>query len=311
MINFVEREMTDAEFARMSEGFNEHALEHGNPIETGERHGFVALDGDTFIGCSSGLAYKHEQGYSKWCYLTDLFVEKPYRKHGVGAQLLARLESRFRALGVDYIYTWTAGYEAPGFYKKQGSQVFTEMEEWYHSGHARVGLRKRLASRSPVAPVEIVPLTVDDQAWLSGFMKERWGDDQVVAHGVTFVPSALPGFAAMVGQDRQGAITYHIADQQCEIVTLDSLHSGRGVGTALIEAVKSVAREAGCRRLWLITTNDNLHALGFYQRRGFSLVQINRNALDRSRQLKPTIPQTGVDGIPLRDELELEILLND
>lgn len=143
-IEIAEREMTDAEFARMCEGFHEHGFAYGNPVETGERYGFVALEGVTFIGCSSGLAYKHEYGYSKWCYLTDLFVEKPYRRAGIGAQLLIGLEARFRSLGIEHIYTWTAGYEAPGFYKKQGYQIFTEMEEWYHSGHARVGLRKTL-----------------------------------------------------------------------------------------------------------------------------------------------------------------------
>lgn len=143
-IHLIERAMTDAEYAREQEGFNEHALEYSNPIESGKRYGFVALIGDTFIGCSSGLAYKHEHGYSAWCYLTDLFVEQPYRGDGLGAQLLARLEERFRSFGVQHIYTWTAGYEAPGFYLKQGYEIFAELEQWYHSGHARVGLRKKL-----------------------------------------------------------------------------------------------------------------------------------------------------------------------
>jgi Acetyltransferase (GNAT) family len=68
-------------------------------------------------------------------------------------------------------------------------------------------------------------------------------------------------------------------------------------------------REAGCRRVWLITTNDNLRALRFYQRRGFRLVAVHPDALARSRELKPSIPEIGLDGIPLRDELELELLL--
>ena len=94
-----------------------------------------------------------------------------------------------------------------------------------------------------------------------------------------------------------------------EIVSIDSTHPGRGVGTALIEAVKKEARRQGCRRLWLITTNDNLNALRFYQKRGFALVAVHRNAIEISRRLKPEIPLTGHDGIPLRDEIELETLL--
>ena len=63
----------------------------------------------------------------------------------------------------------------------------------------------------------------------------------------------------------------------------------------------------GSTRLWLITTNDNVDALRFYQRRGFRLVAIDRDAVERSRAtLKPGIPRTGLHGIPIRDELTLE-----
>jgi RimJ/RimL family protein N-acetyltransferase len=84
---------------------------------------------------------------------------------------------------------------------------------------------------------------------------------------------------------------------------------GIGVGTALIAAVRTIAVRSKCRRVWVITTNDNLQALRFYQRKGFSLVALHRKALDQSRKLKPEIPLIGLDGIPLRDELELEMLL--
>ena len=108
-----------------------------------------------------------------------------------------------------------------------------------------------------------------------------------------------------------GLVTYHVDEDACEIVTIDSLVPSRGVGTALIEAVKVAAIEAGCKRLWLITTNDNLNALRFYQKWGFELVAIHRNALEKSRELKPEIPTIGMDGIPLRDEIELEMVIGD
>jgi hypothetical protein len=57
----------------------------------------------------------------------------------------------------------------------------------------------------------------------------------------------------------------------------------------------------------VITTNDNLDALRFYQRRGFRLAALHRGAVDDSRaRLKPQIPPIGDHGIKLRDELELE-----
>jgi len=122
-----------------------------------------------------------------------------------------------------------------------------------------------------------------------------------------YLPEELPGFKA-VGADGHwiGLITYMVAGDACEIVTLDSLRERAGVGGALIDAVAQVARAAGCARLWLVTTNDNLHALGFYQRRGFRLTALRPGAVDESRRIKPAIPVIGHDRIPLRDELELE-----
>ena len=92
-------------------------------------------------------------------------------------------------------------------------------------------------------------------------------------------------------------------------MTIESTKPGIGIGTMLIKAVTQTAREAGCKRLWLITTNDNLHALHFYQKRGFRLVTVHRNAVDAARQLKPRIPLIGNDQIPLHDEIELEMML--
>ena len=89
------------------------------------------------------------------------------------------------------------------------------------------------------------------------------------------------------------------------MISLDAVCEGRGIGSALLELAVDAARAAGCRRVRLVTTNDNMRALRFYQRRGFQLVALNAGALERSRELKPEIPATGAHGIPLRDELLL------
>ncbi|MBN2004626.1 MAG: GNAT family N-acetyltransferase [Anaerolineae bacterium] len=143
-ISIVEREMTPVEFAQMNAGFDENTLDNDVVIQSSERMGFVALDGDGFIGCVSGLAYKNGDAYSGWFYLTDLYVEKAFRGQGLGAKLLETLEDKILACGIDKVWTWTAGYEGPGFYKKQGYTVFAELENWYSSGHSRVGMKKRL-----------------------------------------------------------------------------------------------------------------------------------------------------------------------
>lgn len=136
--------MTDAEFKREQTAFDEHGLEFGNPPEKQERFGFVATDNGRFVGCSSGLAQKNNNKYGKYFYLSDLLVEKEYRKFGYGKKLLELLENKIKALGIKFIWTWTAGYEAPAFYLKQGYEVFATFEKWYPSGHARAGFIKKL-----------------------------------------------------------------------------------------------------------------------------------------------------------------------
>jgi GNAT superfamily N-acetyltransferase len=141
------------------------------------------------------------------------------------------------------------------------------------------------------------------------FIAERWGAGFVVAHGQVYYPHELPGAAVRESGSLVGLITWHLSRRACEIVTFDSLRPGTGLGTALIEAARSAALAAGCQRLWLITTNDNLTALRFYQKRGFQLAALHRGALAESRKLKPGIPLLGQHGIPLRDELALELSL--
>jgi len=157
--------------------------------------------------------------------------------------------------------------------------------------------------------LEVRPIDEGDREWVGRFLVERWGATVVVSRGKAHHADRLPGFLAFQDRAPVGLITYRIDGAKCEIVTLDSVREGLGVGSALIKAVKDAARRAGCTRLWLITTNDNLPALRFYQKRGFWLVAVHRNAIEESRKLKPSISAIGIDGIPIRDEIELELRL--
>lgn len=157
--------------------------------------------------------------------------------------------------------------------------------------------------------MDIRRLTAEDLPRLREFWKKHWGDEFVVAHGVIYRPDTLDGFIALDNDEWVGEITYAVLGTDCEIVSLDSLREGQGIGTMLIDAVVQEARKRNCRRVFLITTNDNLHALGFYQRRSFEMARIYRHALDETRRLKPSVPLIGMDNIPLRDEIELEMVL--
>ncbi len=157
--------------------------------------------------------------------------------------------------------------------------------------------------------ITIRSITREDQPRLRKFWVERWGGEIIVAHGVVYHVDTMDGFLALDGKEIVGLITLAHSQDSCEIVSIDSIHEDKGVGTSLLEAVIQAAREKGCKRLFLITTNDNLQALGFFQKRGFELSALRRGAVNESRKIKLGIPLTGHDDIPIRDELELEMNL--
>jgi len=157
--------------------------------------------------------------------------------------------------------------------------------------------------------MDIRRLTPDDLSRLRQFWMEHWNADFMVVHGEIYHPEQLDGFVAEEADEWIGLITFIISNNECEVTSLDSLQEGKGIGTRLLNTVVEEARKQNCRRISLITTNDNLNALGFYQRRGFELVQIFRGAVNESRKLKPGISLVGDNNIPLRDEIELEMIL--
>ncbi|HRN70399.1 MAG TPA: GNAT family N-acetyltransferase [Candidatus Woesebacteria bacterium] len=148
-----------------------------------------------------------------------------------------------------------------------------------------------------------------DAVWIKNLLTQEWGSSIVVSRGTLHNTDKLPGIVAEIDSKPVGLLTYQITEDKCEIVTLNSIVQGKGVGTGLITKLKTIAKEKGCKKIWTITTNDNTDALLFYQKRGFRLVALYPNAIEQSRKLKPQIPQIGINGIPIRDEIELELNL--
>jgi ribosomal protein S18 acetylase RimI-like enzyme len=158
--------------------------------------------------------------------------------------------------------------------------------------------------------IEVRSLGEQDRGWALASLHESWGG-VVARRGELLDPTVLPGFVALVADERLGLATYAVRGDECELVTIDSLREGIGVGRALLDAVHDAAVEAGCRRLWLVTTNNNVRALEIYQRWGMELVAFRRDAVTEARKaMKPSIPEYAANGIPIKDELELELLLD-
>ena len=157
---------------------------------------------------------------------------------------------------------------------------------------------------------DIRRLTAQDLPRLRQFWTEHWGGEEVITRGRAYRPEEVDGFVVEQGKEWLGLLTFHIEADECEVTSLNSLRESQGVGSLLLARALEVARERACQRLFLITTNDNLHALGFYQKRGFEIVTVYRGAVNESRRRKPSISLVGMNGIPIRDEIELEIRLS-
>lgn len=154
----------------------------------------------------------------------------------------------------------------------------------------------------------VEPGTRDGEA-AAAIAEASWGAP-VVSRQRAHDLHGLPALVAERAGQLVGVLTYEMRDGDMEVVTIDAVRRRAGVGTRLLAAAVDLARAAHCRRVWLITTNDNLDALRFYQRRSMRIVAVHPGAVDATRLLKPSIPEVGEHGIPLHDEIELEIRLS-
>lgn len=143
----------------------------------------------------------------------------------------------------------------------------------------------------------------------SAWFDEHWHGATVVVHGTAYRATDVEWLIAENAGQVVGALSYRVCRRDLEIVSIDALTPGHGVGRALVDAVVEWAGRRGLRRVWCTTTNDNLAALGFWQAVGLRLCALRPDAVSTSRELKPGIPEIGERGIPIRDELDLELLL--
>ena len=148
---------------------------------------------------------------------------------------------------------------------------------------------------------EIRAATYSDREAIVALLRDRWGGETMIVHDTVYRPADLPAFVAVDGPDLVGLVTYEPGIEVWHVLSLDSLVPGRGIGSALLYRVEDAARSLGCRRVTLVTTNDNVDVIRFYQRRGYRIASIDPGAIDRARRTKPSIPLVGFHGIPIRD----------
>ena len=156
---------------------------------------------------------------------------------------------------------------------------------------------------------EIQALRAQERPWLAEHLRLAWGSTAIVSRGRVHDAARLPALVAVRGEELVGLATFYLARGSCELVTLEAFARREGIGSALLATIVRYARRRGAARLWLVTSNDNLDALRFYQRRGLRIVAVHRGAIDEARQVKPVIARVGEHGIERHDELELELPL--
>jgi GNAT superfamily N-acetyltransferase len=152
-------------------------------------------------------------------------------------------------------------------------------------------------------PVPIRSSGPADRVWIRETLERNWGGTQILIHDEQFDCLKLP---SLIAGSQDGLLVYRIAES-AEIILLQTREPGSGLGSGLVHALVERLREKGVSTLRVTTTNDNVDALRFYQRRGFRLIDLRLGAVDRARLRKPSIPQVGSNGITICDELELEL----
>ena len=153
--------------------------------------------------------------------------------------------------------------------------------------------------------MQIVIPESSDREWLKSFWQESWGGEVIISRRIRYYIDQLQALMAQEGGKNIGAITWALNPPESEIVSLDALIEDRGIGTALIGKAEEAIMAQGCTKISLITSNDNIRALAFYQKRGYRIESIFPGAIDMARRDKPSIPLMGDNGIPIHDEILL------
>ncbi len=146
-----------------------------------------------------------------------------------------------------------------------------------------------------------------DREEVAQFIERHWNSRIVMSGGRAFQPHLGDGFLERRGGEIVGLLTYHMDDRGMEILTLNSTLEGQGIGSSMMLSAIDRAREKACPKIWLTTTNDRLRAIDFYQRLGFRMMCINLGAVDEARRIKPQIPLVGERGVPIHDEIVMEL----
>ena len=157
--------------------------------------------------------------------------------------------------------------------------------------------------------VDVRDFAPRDREWAARLLGAYGGIPQMARFGELLDPLEHEGIVAELDGRPVGLLTVTESDRGLEVLTLHSEVEGAGAGTRLLETALRVAVASDARRLWLVTTNDNLRAIRWYLRRGMRVAAVHAGAVDADRrEVKPQIPERNPEnGLPIRDYVEFEL----
>lgn len=224
-----------------------------------------------------------------------------YEKLGIGKQLLTLVENWLFSQGHNELWLTTSPdpkIRSNGFYKKLG---------WTATGIMQ-GNDEIFKKYKPLpSNLLIRPSTISDSLLIQELMMKYWGGEPLIIKGEKYFPSKLPGFLLVQTDEIKGFLFYTIYGTIYEIIVFEIFNKFTGLGTIMLNKFIDLVKSQQGTKIQVMTTNDNLDALRFYQRRGFTIQELRLNALKNSRNIKPTIPEFGDYKIPLRDEIFLAL----
>ena len=296
---------------------------------------FIARHGGSVLG----FAVVRRDGFQV-AEILWMAIDRQKRCRGIGTELCRHLDAALRADGVSLLVAKTLASTSGDsacvgtrrFYERAGFLLVDSVDPYpgWNPGNPCAIYAKPLGRggdacgadagpggadeaadpmrRAQTGPVTVFPpASAADRRWLIAFWRERWTGEAMVTRGRVHRLQEATALLARDDTGNVGAVAYRLDldTASCEVLSLDAKVPGRGVGGMLLTGVEERVHSHGCRKVWLVTSNDNLNALRFYQRRGYRLVTVHVGAVDEARRLKPSIPLRGYGGIPLHDEIEL------
>ncbi|KRQ87374.1 GTP pyrophosphokinase [Caloramator mitchellensis] len=227
------------------------------------------------------------------------------------ADKLSNIRSTFKdykRIGDRVWKKFNAGYDEQKWYYENLVKVLNDLEDKNMYKELKTLVENIFEDRNKI--VQIKEASEEDKNFLKEIIKDNWGSEIIVSKGKAYNVLNLPVIIAKVGEKIQGFAAYSIENKECELVLLESVEQSKGIGGMLIEKIIQISKENNCRRLFLITTNDNIEAIKFYQKNGFKLSSVYKGAVNEARKIKPQIPLLGNYDIPIEDEIEFELIFS-